>query len=219
MAIRAIITGATGMVGEGVLRECLLDPAVERVLVINRKPGGKSHPKLTEVIHTDFTNLSAIESQLRDYTTCFFCLGISSVGVTDDYYVRTTYDLTLSFAQIMARLNPDMTFCYVSGAGTDSTERGRIRWARVKGKTENDLLKLPFRSAYMFRPGFLKPTSDLKNVKSYYRFINWLFPVIKAVYPNGGSTLAELGRAMIHVAGRGYDKPVLEVPDIIKLAD
>ncbi|RYF52644.1 MAG: epimerase, partial [Cytophagaceae bacterium] len=203
----------------GVLRECLLDPAVERVLVINRKPGGKSHPKLTEVIHTDFTNLSAIESQLRDYTTCFFCLGISSVGVTDDYYVRTTYDLTLSFAQIMARLNPDMTFCYVSGAGTDSTERGRIRWARVKGKTENDLLKLPFRSAYMFRPGFLKPTSDLKNVKSYYRFINWLFPVIKAVYPNGGSTLAELGRAMIHVAERGYDKPVLEVPDIIKLAD
>jgi hypothetical protein len=189
------------------------------VLVINRKPGGKSHPKLTEVIHADFMNLSAIESQLRGYDACFFCLGISSVGVSADDYARTTYDLTLAFAQAMTRLNPNMTFCYVSGAGTDSTERGRIRWARVKGKTENDLLKLPFRSAYMFRPGFLKPTPDLKNVKSYYGFINWLFPLLKAVYPNGGSTLAELGRAMIHVAERGYDKPVLEVADIVKLAD
>ena len=215
MAIRAIITGATGMVGEGVLRECLLDPTVEHVLVINRKPGGVTHPKLTEIIHTDFTNLSAIESQLRGYTACFFCLGISSVGVSADDYVRTTYDLTMAFARTMSRLNPDMTFCYVSGAGTDSTERGSLRWARVKGKTENDLLKLPFHGAYMFRPGFLEPTPDLKNVKSYYRFVSWLIPVVKLFYANAGSTLAELGRAMIRVAARGYDKPVLEVPDII----
>lgn len=217
MVIRAIITGATGMVGEGVLHECLLNPAVERVLVINRRPGGVSHPKLTEVIHADFFDLSAIESQLSGYNACFFCLGISSVGVSADAYARMTYDLTLHTARTLVPLNPDMTFCYVSGAGTDSTEQGSSRWARVKGKTENDLRKVPFRQAFMFRPGFLRPTPGLRNTKSYYRYLGWLFPILRSVLPRYVSTLAELGRAMIRVAESGYPKPVLEVPDIVKL--
>ncbi|GAB3547005.1 Rossmann-fold NAD(P)-binding domain-containing protein [Spirosoma fluminis] len=218
MKIKAIITGTTGMVGEGVLQECLRHPDVEQVLIINRKPGGVSHPKLKEVVHANFFDLSPIESQLTGYNACFFCLGVSSVGMKELEYYRLTYDLTLHVAQTLSRLNTDMTFCYVSGAGTDSTEQGSLRWARVKGKTENDLMRLPFKTVYNFRPGFLKASEGARNVKSYYRFLEWIYPIGRAVYPAGFSTLQELGRAMINTVTKGYAKPILEVKDIVQLA-
>ncbi len=149
--IKTIITGATGMVGEGVLHECLLHPDVESILVINRKPCGVTHPKLTEIIHADFFDLSVIESQVSGYNACFFCAGVSSVGMKELEYTKVTYDLTMGFAKTLSRLNTEMTFCYVSGAGTDGTEKGKMMWARVKGKTENDLIKLQFKAAYNFR--------------------------------------------------------------------
>lgn len=218
MKINAIITGATGMVGEGVLHECLQHPDVERVLVINRKPSGVSHPKLREIIQADFMNLTSIESQLSGYNACFFCLGVSSVGMKEPEYRRLTYDLTLYVAQTLSKLNPDMTFGYISGAGTDSTEKGNSMWARVKGATENALMRLPFEKAYMFRPGFMKPTEGLKNTLVYYKYISWLYPIGRALYPAGFSTLQELALAMINSVSVGYDKPVLEVKDIVKLA-
>jgi hypothetical protein len=218
MKIKAIITGATGMVGEGVLLECLGHPDVEQVLVINRKPGGVSHPKLREIIHADFFNLTPIESQLMGYNACFFCLGVSSVGISKEEYKRITYDLTLKVAQILARISPDMTFCYVTGAGTDSSEHGRVGWARVKGATENALMRL-FKRSYMFRPGFMRPTHGQKNAKSYYKFLAWLYPVGRTLYPAGFCTLQEVGRAMINAAAGGYAKPLLEVKDIVKLAN
>ncbi|QNF35599.1 NAD-dependent epimerase/dehydratase family protein [Adhaeribacter swui] len=218
MKLSVIITGATGMVGEGVLHECLQHPDVEKVLVINRRPGDITHPKLLEVIHPDFLNFSAIDVNLTAYNACFFCLGVSSVGMTKDEYYRLTYDLTLHVAQTMVRQNPEMVFCYVSGAGTDSTEKGRLHWARVKGKTENDLLRLSFKAAYMFRPGFLSATPGLKNVKSYYKYFAWLAPVLRLFFPGAISSLRELGLAMIQVVQQGYSKPVLEVPDIKALA-
>ena len=155
--IKVIITGSTGMVGEGVLLVCLQDPCVEKVLVINRKPIGMTHPKLTEIIHTDFYDLSPVQSQLAGYDACFFCLGVSSVAVTGDEYYKVTYTLTMHFGETVSRLNKDIVFVYVTGAGTDGTEKGRVRWARIKGKTENDLMKLPFRKAYGYRLGFIKP--------------------------------------------------------------
>src|SRR5882724_10528706 len=176
MKTKAIITGATGMVGEGVLLECLNHPDVEQVLVINRKPGGVSHPKLREIIQTDFFNLAPIEQQLSGFNACFFCLGVSSVGMSREEYAHITYDLTLNLAQLFAKLNPGMTFCYVTGAGTDSSEQGRVAWARVKGATENALIRL-FKQAYMFRPGFMKATPGQKNIKSYYKFFSWLYPI------------------------------------------
>lgn len=217
MKIKAIITGATGMVGEGVLLECLKQPEVEQVLVINRKPGGVSHPKLREVIHTDFFNLAPIESQLTGYNACFFCLGVSSVGISAEDYKRITYDLTLNVAQTLAKQNPKMTFCYVTGAGTDSSEKGRLAWARVKGATENALIKL-FKRAYMFRPGFMKATPGQKNIKSYYKFFSWLYPLGRVLYPAGFCTLEEVGKAMVNAATKGYSKPILEVKDIVALA-
>jgi nucleoside-diphosphate-sugar epimerase len=215
--MKAIITGATGMVGEGVLLECLGHPDVERVLVINRKPGGVSHPKLREIVHGDFFDLAPIEQQLAGFDACFFCLGVSSVGMSEEDYRRTTCDLTLNVAQVLARLNPEMTFCYVTGKGTDSSEQGRVAWARVKGATENALLRL-FKRAYMFRPGFMKATPGQKNVKSYYRYFAWLYPIGRAFYPAGFCTLQEVGLAMINVTGKGYPKQVVEVRDIVALA-
>src|SRR6202012_2283675 len=157
MKVRAIITGATGMVGEGVLHECLISDEVEHVLVINRKPCGITHPKLEEVIHTDFFNLAPIEGKLQNYNACFFCLGVSSIGMKEDEYTKMTYTLTMHVATTLSRLNNNMVFCYVSGASTDSTEKGKSMWARVKGKTENDLMKLPFKAVYALRPGFIRP--------------------------------------------------------------
>ena len=170
MKVRAIITGATGMVGEGVLLECLQHPDVEAVLVINRRPCGVVHEKLKEIVHKDFFNIIPVADQLTGYNACFFCLGVSSIGMKEPEYTHLTYDLTLHVAGVLAKQNSGMTFCYVSGAGTDSTEQGKSMWARVKGKTENDIMKLSFKKAYMFRPGFMKATPGQKNVLSYYKY-------------------------------------------------
>lgn len=216
--IRVIITGATGMVGEGVMHECLQHPAVEAVLVINRKPMGVAHPKLKEIVHGNFYDLSAIEGQLKGYNACFFCLGTTSVGKSQEDYYKITYTLTLHVAETLSRLNEGMTFCYVSGAGTDSTEKGRSHWARVKGKTENDIAKLPFKHAYAFRPGFIKPTPGLTRTHSFYKYIGWLFPIGRALAPGAFCTLRELGLAMIHIMQRGYHTNTIEGKDIIALA-
>jgi uncharacterized protein YbjT (DUF2867 family) len=215
--MKVIITGATGMVGEGVFLECLNHPDVEQVLVINRKPLGRSHPKLRELIHADFFDLAAIEPQLIGYDACFFCLGVSSVGIGKEQYKHITHDLTLNFAQLLAKLNPELTFCYVTGAGTDSSEQGRLAWARVKGATENALRRL-FKHAYMFRPGFMKATQGQKNLKGSYYSIAWLYPLGRALYPTGFCTLQEVGQAMINAASQGYPRQILDVKDIVKLA-
>jgi uncharacterized protein YbjT (DUF2867 family) len=212
--LNVIITGSTGMVGEGVLHECLLHPEVEKVLVVNRKTCGVVHPKLTEILNPDFFDLSAIENQLSGYNACFFCLGISSICVSNEDYYHTTYDLTMNFAETLIKQNREMTFVYVSGAGTDSSEKGRVNWARVKGKTENDLMKLPFKNAFAFRPGFMLPTKGLKHAKSYYSTLKFLFPFFKLIIPAYVSTLREAGIAMINLAIDGYEKPVIEVKDI-----
>lgn len=217
-SIKAIITGATGMVGEGVLHECLLHPQVESVLAINRKPCGVSHPKLKEIIHKDFFDLSPIENQLAGYNACFFCLGVSSIGMKEPEYYKFTYTLTLHVAETLSKLNPAMTFCYISGKSTDSTEKGRMMWARVKGKTENDLFKLPFKEVYAFRPGYMHPTKGLKNTLKSYKHITWMYPFFRTFLPNYVSTLKELGLAMINAALFGYEKKILEVKDIRVLA-
>jgi hypothetical protein len=217
MKLNVIITGATGMVGEGVLLECLDNPGVEEVLVVNRRPIGRSHPKLREIIHSDFFNLAPIEPQLAGYNACFFCLGVSSVGMKKEVYQHLTYDLTLNFAQALARQNPDPAFCYVTGAGTDSSEKGRIAWARVKGATENALLKL-FKRAYMFRPGFMKPTPGQRNVNPYYKYVGWFYPIGRALFPGGFCTIKDVGLAMINAAAEGAPKAILEVKDIVALS-
>jgi hypothetical protein len=209
MKIRAIITGVTGMVGEGVLHECLLDDNVERVLIVNRRPSGFTHPKLTEIVHKDFQDITPIQSQLADYNACF---------LNEETYRKLTYDLTLHFANVVASQNKDLTFCYVSGKGTDSTEKGRQMWARVKGKTENDIMKLPFKKTYMFRPGFMKPTPGLTNVLSGYKYFTWMYPMLRALFPNTVSTLREVGVAMIKCAQKDYGNPILEVKDIVRIA-
>ncbi|HVS92015.1 MAG TPA: hypothetical protein VHE59_08300 [Mucilaginibacter sp.] len=216
--LKVIITGSTGMVGEGVLHECLQHPMVENILIVNRRPLGLDHPKLKEIIHQDFFDIAAIEDQLKGYNACFFCLGVSSVGMKEPEYYRLTYTLTLGFAQTLARLNPAMIFEYISGASTDSTENGRMMWARVKGKTENDLAKLPFKSEYNFRPGYMHPTPGLKNTNKYYKYITWLYPILRRITPNSVSKLSDLGLAMINAAVYGYDKQILEVKDINNLA-
>lgn len=217
MKIRVIITGATGMVGEGVLLECLNHPDVEKVLVINRKPGGIKHPKLEEIIHRDFFNMAPIESQLAGYNACYFCLGISSLGISQEDYKRTTYDLTINVGEVLSKLNPDMTFCYVTGAGTDSSEKGSVAWARVKGATENALFRL-FRRPYMFRPAFMKATAGQKNLKSFYKYLAWIYPIGRVLYPKGFCTLKEVGLAMINITLKGYPKQIINVKDIVTLA-
>ena len=216
--IKVIITGATGMVGEGVLHECLHHPAVSSILVINRKPSGVNHSKVKEIIHSDFYDLSPIGSQLEGYNACFFCLGTTSIGKNEAEFTKVTFDLTMHVAENLCKLNPDMTFCYISGAGTDSTEKGRTMWARVKGKTENDLMKLPFKRVYNFRSGYMQPTPGLKNTLPYYKYVSWLYPILRPIFPNHMSTLSEMGLAMIHSVNRGYGKQILEVKDIVVLA-
>jgi uncharacterized protein YbjT (DUF2867 family) len=216
--IKALITGSTGMVGEGVLMECLKHPAVESVLIINRRPCGVAHTKLKELIHTDFLDLSSIEPRLSGYNACFFCAGVSSVGINEPEYTRITYDLTMNFAQTLNKLNPDMTFCYVSGAGTDSSEKGRMMWARVKGKTENDLMKLQLKNVYAFRPAFMKPTEGQKNAPAFYKYIMWLYPPLHAIFPQYFGTLSDVGLAMINCVFAGSEKKVLEAKDIAEMA-
>jgi len=211
-----IITGTTGMVGEGVLIRCLNSTEIDSVLVINRKPCGYTHPKLKEIIHLDFFNFAPIEAQLSGYNACFFCLGITSVGADDDTYYKMTYTLTMHIAETLSKLNKDMTFCYVSGGGTNAD--GRLKWQKVKGKTENDLMKLPFEQVFNFRPGFIKPIKEQRHAHKFYKYINWMFPIGRAISPNGFCTMTELGDAMINTLSHNNERRVLEGKDIIALA-
>lgn len=218
MGLKVIITGATGMVGEGVLQECISNPEVEEILLINRKPSSYSGEKIKEILHQDFYDIHSIAQQLKNYDACFFCLGTSSVGMKEEDYYKITYTLTINFAKTLSALNPQMTFCYVSGANTDSSEKGKQMWARVKGKTENDLMKLPFKAVYNFRPGFMKPSKGAKNVKGIYKIINFMYPLFRLTNPIYFLTLEEVAKAMINVTERGYDKKILETKDIATLS-
>jgi uncharacterized protein YbjT (DUF2867 family) len=216
--MKVILFGATGMVGQGVLRECLLDPGVESVLAVGRSPTGQHHAKLREIVHDNFFDFSGIESQLAGFDACFFCLGVSSVGMDAERYRHLTYDITLAAATTLAKLNPGMVFIYVSGRGTDSSERGSLMWARVKGKTENDLRKLPFRAAYMFRPAGIQPLHGVKSktgwIQAIYVVTAPLLSLLTRTSPKYMTTTEQVGRAMIKVARDGYPRPVLESEDI-----
>lgn len=218
-----IITGATGMVGKGILLECLDHPEINEVLVIGRNPIGIEHPKLKELIHNDFANFTEVRYKLKGYDACFFSLGISAAGLTEEQYRKITYGYTLELAKTLFEQNPQMTFNYVSGMGTDETEKGRMMWARVKGKTENDLLKIGFAQAYMFRPGAIIPLRGIKSrTKAYqfmYDYFMWLVKGIKAVSPNSVVTTTQIGQAMINSMLNGYDKNIIRPADIIALSD
>jgi len=218
MAIKVMITGATGMVGEGVLLECLAHPAVEEVVLVGRMAFGRVHPKLKELLVPDFLDLDGVRDQLGGYDACFYCAGVSSVGMKEPEYTRVTYDVTLHFAEVLAGLNPGMVFDYVSGAGTDSSEKGRVMWARVKGRTENALMRLGFQRVCNFRPGYIGATEGQRNVQSYYKYFAWMIPLLYRVLPNQGCTMREVGLAMINSVLVGYPKQVLEVKDIKALA-
>ena len=216
--LNLVVTGATGMVGEGVLHECLKHPSVKKVLFVGRKSCGVSHEKLSEVMLSDFLQPEQISEQLRGYDACLFCLGVSSVGLKEQEYTTLTFDLTTRFASNFLQYNPGSQFVYVSGAGTDSTVEGRSMWARVKGKTENTLLDMGFQHAWMFRPGYIHPVDGMKFTLPMYRYVKWAYPFWKSVFPNYVSRLEEIGLAMIHVVRAGYTKTILEVPDINKAA-
>jgi uncharacterized protein YbjT (DUF2867 family) len=219
--MKVILFGATGMVGQGVLRECLLDPAVESVLAIGRNATGQQNGKLLEVVHKNFLDFTAIEGKLSGYDACFYCLGISAVGMSEQDYERVTYGYALGAAQTLARLKPAMTFEYISGTGTDSTEKGRIMWARVKGKTENALRRLPFKAVYALRPGYIQPLDGITSKTGWYRAIyavvGPLYPVLKAVAPNYVTTTVQIGKAMIAIAKHGSALQVLENRDINRI--
>ena len=219
--MKVILFGATGMVGQGVLLECLRDDAIAQVLSIGRSATGLQSSKLTEIVRDDFLDYSDIEPQLTGFDACFFCLGVSSIGMDAERYRHLTYDVTLAAAKALVRLNPQMTFVYVTGAGTDSTESGRVMWARVKGKTENDLLKLPFRAAYMFRPAAIQPLHGVRSktawVQAIYVVTAPLLSWLHRIAPKYVTTTEQMGRAMISVARNGYPKPVLESEDINSL--
>jgi uncharacterized protein YbjT (DUF2867 family) len=216
--MNVLIFGATGMVGQGVLRECLLDPGVQLVKTAGRSATGVQHPKLREVVHKDLWNYSTIEMELSGFDACFFCLGVSSAGMTEAGYERVTYGITMAAAETLSRLNPQMTFIYVSGAGTDSSEQGRVMWARVKGKTENALLRLPSKATYMFRPGFIEPLHGAKSKTALYRLFyalsKPLLPVLRRAFPSYILTTGQIGCAMIEVVRHGAPKRVLESKDI-----
>jgi uncharacterized protein YbjT (DUF2867 family) len=216
--MKVILFGATGMIGQGVLRECLLDARVESVLTIGRTPSGQVHPKLREFRHHDFLDFSALDSELTGFDACFFCLGVSALGLSEEAYRRVTYGYTLAAAEALARLNPNMAFLYVSGQGTDSTERGRSMWARVKGETENALLRLPFLGVYLFRPGFIQPLHGIRSktrlYQTVYAVLDPFLPLLKRLAPHQVTTTEQLGRAMLQVAAGGHPKPRLEMRDI-----
>ena len=219
---KVIITGASGMIGKGVLLECLSHESIDEVLAIVRHSTGQVHPRLKELIHSDFTDFTAIRDRLAGFDACFFCLGVSSAGMKEEDYRRITYDFTLSLAKTLVQLNPGLTFTYVSGEGTDTTEKGRIMWARVKGKTENDLLNLGFGQAFMFRPGLIIPLKGIKSrTKSYqfvYNYFMWLVKLIKALAPDSVVTTTQIGLAMINAMLNGYGEKILKPKDIITLA-
>lgn len=215
--MKIIITGSTGMVGEGVLLECLNHPQITEVLSVSRKPAGLTHPKLKEYIVSDFLSLKENDEKLKGYDACFFCAGISSVGMKEEEYRRITYDTTMNFARAV-NPNPQMSFVYVSGGGTDSSEKGSMMWARIKGKTENDLMKLPFKQVFGFRIGFLIPSPGQKRVLKYYKYVSWLTPLIKLVLPNIITTMNQVALAMIYVSRYGYKNNVIYVKDIKLMA-
>ncbi len=213
--MKVIITGCTGMVGEGVLLECLENAAVQQVLMVNRRSFPLSHPKLKELIVPDFTRLEQYTGTLAGYDACFYCAGISSIGMSEEKYTYITYDTTLSFATQLAAINPNMVFNFVTGSHTDSSEKGKIMWARVKGKTENALIKLPFKGQYNFRPGFMKPFKGQKNIKTLFKI---LIPLFSLLLSKKALSLKQVGQAMINTVTKGYSKQVLEIEDIQKLA-
>jgi hypothetical protein len=217
--LKAILTGATGMVGEGVLIECLEHPKVEKVLVVGRRSCGRSHPKLSEALTKDFSDLSAIEDKLAGYDACFFCAGVSSIGKSEDEFHKVTYGLTVNFAGAFKKYNPGRKFFYISGYGTDSTEKGSYMWARVKGKTENRLIELYGSRAYMFRPGYMKPSKGQKRILKTYWGWQISYPFMKLVMPKFTCTLKHVGLAMINCALRGHTKNILEVKDIIQASE
>jgi uncharacterized protein YbjT (DUF2867 family) len=216
--MRVLIFGATGMVGQGVLRECLLDPDIDVVQTVGRTATGVKDPKLREIVRADLLDYSDSEHDLRGFDACFFCLGVSAAGLSEEQYARITYDVTIAAAQTLSRLNGGMTFIYVSGAGTDSSEKGRVMWARVKGKTENAILRLPFKGAYMFRPGVIQPMHGERSKTAAYRILYGLtkplFPLLRGLFPKYVLTTEQIGRAMIHAARQGAPKRVLEIADI-----
>ena len=220
MGINVILTGATGMVGEGVLLECLANNDVERVLVVGRRPCEIVHPKLTELIHGDLGALSPLSEKLMGYDTCFFCAGVTSVGKKEDEYTKLTYDLTVNFAEVFMNANPgkELTFTYVSGYGTDSTAAGRSMWARVKGRTENKLLEMFPEGGYMFRPGYMRPTKGQKRILKFYFGWQISYPFMKMFMPKFTCTLQELGKAMINCGMKKSGKHILEVRDIVQIA-
>jgi len=216
--MKAILFGGTGMVGQGVLRELLLDPDVDQVLSVVRRPSGQQNRKLRELVHRDFFDFTDVANEFRGYDACFFCLGATSVGKTEAEYSRITYDITVAAADPIARLNNRLTFVFISGQGTDSTEQGRVMWARVKGRAENALLKMPFKAAYMFRPGLIQPMHGIQSRTALYRIpyliIAPIVPMLRRVFPQYVTTTEQLGRAMIAVAKHGWSTPVLESRDI-----
>jgi hypothetical protein len=216
--LNIIITGTSGMVGEGVLHECINSPFIKNILIINRKALSINNPKVKELILTDFLNVSSIENQLIGYDACFFCMGSTSLGKSKDEYYKVSYSIPIMFGEVISKINPSMIFEYISGAGTDSSENGKIMWARVKGKTENDLMKLPFKRVFVFRPGYLHPTKGLNNTQAFYKYISWLYPTMRKLMPNQFTTLSELGQAMINSVIFPYSRQIIEIKDIIKLS-
>jgi len=220
--MKVLLFGASGMVGQGVLRECLLDSNVEKVVTVVRKPTGRKDEKLTELVQPDLATLAPLEPQLTGFDACLFCAGVSALGMSEEEYTRVTYDLTLGVARTLLRTSPDLTFVYVSGAGTDSSEKGRMMWARVKGRTENALLSMPFRAAYMFRPGAIMPLHGIRSSTRWYNVayaaIRPIYPVLRRVAPTMITTTEQLGRAMLAVARKGYATHVLEMADINRLS-
>ena len=220
--MKVLLFGATGMIGQGVLRECLLDSGVELVQTVGRSKAGLRNDKLREILHHDLEHYASIEADLTGFDACFFCLGVSSAGMAEADYTRITYDITVATGEILARLNPQMTFVYVSGTGTDSSEHGRTMWARVKGKTENALLRLPFKAAYMFRPGVIQPFHGIRSktasYRAFYAIGKPVLPVLRWAFPNYILTTEQIGRAMLAAARRGASKSILESRDIRALA-
>jgi uncharacterized protein YbjT (DUF2867 family) len=216
--INIIITGSTGMVGEGVLHECLNDPRIAAITLLNRRSAGIVHPKLKEVLVADLFTFTEKEAGLTGADACFYCLGVTSAGKSESEYTHLTYELTMTVARPLLKHNPDITFIYVSAKGTDNTEKGKTMWARVKGRTENELSKMAFRQFYAFRPFLLTPTEGLQNTHGFYSFISWLFPLGRKLYPEGFCTLKELALAMIHVGCLGYTKQVITPIDMVKLS-
>lgn len=216
--MKVLVTGSTGMVGEGVLQVCLDSPHIDQVVALNRKTVGFSHPKLTEILLPDFHELKTVERQLTGLDACYHCMGVSSLGIDEASYRDITYTLSVLLGETVSRLNPGSVFCYLSGAGTDATETSRMGWARLKGRTENELARMPFRSMYRYRPGFIKPLPGAKHVQAFYKYVDWFFPIGKALMPDSFSTIEEIGRSMIQVTLKPEPSLILAGKDIRRIA-